>query len=219
MTATAKQAGAALSPETYLPRDGSDVGPEYVSLVQPFVDAGLVTLEPYDVVYCSEVEDDSDDRDPWCDAFIEPADSEELECMECGHVLWYEPHHVRQRFRARVEQATVEAWLQARLEKEGEVERLRGGCAWRVLVGGEEIVVAVLDWSEDARWVDAGRMDSDPTVLVLVEPFRYRTALRAGVVAVDLEQLALGLELGPSWQAARDSVIRFDRPRAWLPSH
>ena len=44
-------------------------------------------------------------------------------------------------------------------------------------------------------------------------------AERRGVVAVDLEQLALGLELGPSWQAARDSVIRFDRPRAWLPSH
>jgi len=205
-------------PEVYLPRDGADLGPEYVDLVQPFIDAGLVELEPFDVVNCADVEE-GDGWDPGCDGWTVPGDSDELECDRCERIIWFDPEHVRQRFRARVSRSVLEAWLQAHLATQGAVERLRGGCAWRVLVGEEEITVAVLDWSEDTKWVDAGRMDSEPTLLVLVEPFRYRTALREGVVAVDLEQLVLGHDLAATWPSVLEAAIAFDRPRAWMPSH
>ena len=214
---TAKQRGAQSS-EFYLPRDGADLGPEYIDLVQPFIDAGLVQLEPFDVVYCVDIEE-GDDWTPGCDGWTVHRDSDELECDRCERVFWFEPEHVRQRFRARVERSGIEAWLQARLEQEGEIERLRGGCAWRVLVGDEEITVAVLDWSEDTKWVDAGRMDSEATLLILIEPFRYRTALREGVVAVDLEQLVLGHDLAATWPSVFGTAIAFERPRAWMPSH
>jgi hypothetical protein len=204
--------------EAFLPKNRADLGPEFVDLVQPFVDAGLVRLEPFDVVNCADVED-GDDWDPGCDGWTVRRDSDELECDRCERIIWFEPEHVRQRFRARIVRATVERWLRRRLEREGQVERLRGGSAWLVRVADDEVTVAVLDWSEETKWVDAGRMDSDATLLILIEPLRYRTALREGVVAVDLEELVIGHDLSATWPLAIESAIAFDRPRAWMPSH
>lgn len=202
-----------------LPSDGTTLVPSELDAVRPFVDAGLITLAPFDVVYCAEVPDDEGDGDPDCDAWEPPGSDDELQCPMCGRVFWFEAQHVRQRFRVRHERAGVEAWLEARLAQEGAVERLTGGCAWRLTVGGEETVFAVLDWSEDARWVRADRMAADPTVLVLLRPPLYRTRLRPGVVAVDLEALVFGQDLTGALAEARQAEITFERPMAWMAVH
>lgn len=204
---------------TALPERFATVSEEEREGLTRLIALGVVSEETFEAVYCADIDDGDPERDPTCDGWSPPVPHDEPVCPGCQRYLFWEPAHVRPRYRVQVERAGVERWLEARLGAEGSVTRLPGGVAWRVAFDGQEVVVAVLDWSEDARWTQAERLTVDPTVLVLVWPERYRTRLRPGVVAVDLPALLGGGALRPALDASLTARVELAPQRAWLPVH
>lgn len=193
-----------------LPESGWVLPPD--EALEALVSDGLIALEPVDVLLCDEQGGEG------CPGWAEVLPADEPPCPECDRLLFAHESEARRWGRVRVQPDGVAAWVEARLLQEGAAVRLPGGMAWRVTLPADEVVVAVLDWSESSRWTRAEALASTPTVLVLAYPERYVARLRAGVVAVDLGALRAGASLADAFaRALAMEVARPEPAPAWMP--
>lgn len=151
---------------------------EHFATGEPLKQLGLVELQVREYVRCANHEDqDFSHTNRHCTGriYLAPAGPQELRCPTCERSVYPDNYDKRryQELQTRVCKDGVLAHLRSLLSSDPTTVKDLGEGVFRVDVGSDGVIVCVVDYCSDARFLSRDRALEHPTCFIAVNPRDY----------------------------------------------